>query len=184
LSPGAWPVDEPSKFHSGRSLTDSTFFFRVYKSQMLANANTIVSQLCVILPLAANSSTVAVCDGPREARRNSREAPKRASSCYRSWVCTQVRRATFWKCRMCLTGMSHEGIVLVRGLLTLHFERVPPLASIQTYSAMTEPRWSRLRYFWSCALSVRRIASRTRSAMAYVSSVGHVDAFVGLEKWC
>lgn len=34
-------------------------------------------------------------------------------------------------------------------MLTLDFERVPPSASIQTYSAMTLPCWGRSRYFWS-----------------------------------
>jgi hypothetical protein len=37
LSPGAWPVDEPSKFHSGRSLIEVTFSFRVCRREMLAN---------------------------------------------------------------------------------------------------------------------------------------------------
>lgn len=34
--------------------------------------------------------------------------------------------------------------------LTLDLERVSPLESIQTYSAMIWPFWSSLRYFWSC----------------------------------
>lgn len=66
----------------------------------------------------------------------------------------------------------------------MHFERVPPVASIQTYSAMTWPRWGRLRYFWSCAVSVWRITNVARIAMAYVGSVGDVDAIGGLEKCC
>jgi hypothetical protein len=65
-------------------------------------------------------------------------------------------------------------------MLTLHFERVPPLASIQTYSAMTQPRWSRLRYFWSCAMSVQESFCVTRRAMAYVGSVRDIGAFGGL----
>jgi hypothetical protein len=31
LLPGAWPVDEPSKFHSGRSSRLSTFLERVWR---------------------------------------------------------------------------------------------------------------------------------------------------------
>lgn len=64
----------------------------------------------------------------------------------------------------------------------MHFERVPPTASIQTYSAMTEPRWGRLRYFWSCVLLVQRIARIARRAIAYVGSVGDVDAVGGLKR--
>lgn len=37
-----------------------------------------------------------------------------------------------------------------RRVHTLVLERTPPTASIQTYSAMTLPLWSRLMYFMSC----------------------------------
>jgi hypothetical protein len=33
---------------------------------------------------------------------------------------------------------------------TLDFDRVPPVESIQTYSAMILPCWSSLRYLFSC----------------------------------
>jgi hypothetical protein len=62
-------------------------------------------------------------------------------------------------------------------MLTLHFERVPPLASIQTYSAITLPRWSKLRYFWSCVMLAQESFGVTGRANAYVGSVGDVGAF-------
>jgi hypothetical protein len=62
-------------------------------------------------------------------------------------------------------------------MLTLHFERVPPLASIQTYSAITLPRWSKLRYFWSCVMLAQESFRVTERAMTYVGSVGDVRAF-------
>jgi hypothetical protein len=73
---------------------------------------------------------------------------------------------------------------MVGYLLTLHFERVPPSASIQTYSAITWPRWDRLRYFWSYVLSAQEIASIVRIARAYVGSIGNVDTVGGLERIC
>ena len=36
--------------------------------------------------------------------------------------------------------------------LTLDLERVSPLASTQTYSAMMEPFWSSLRYLFNCSI--------------------------------
>lgn len=45
--------------------------------------------------------------------------------------------------------LSHDKIVVNRQLLTLDFERVPPSASIQTYSAMIDPFWGRLMYLAS-----------------------------------
>ena len=57
------------------------------------------------------------------------------------------------KWRMCLAAIvAREGKGKIGDLLTLHFERVPPTASIQTYSAMTAPRWGRSRYFLSYVL--------------------------------
>lgn len=41
-----------------------------------------------------------------------------------------------------------------RKTLTLDLDRVPPSASIQTYSAMILPRWSRSRYFFKFSVYV------------------------------
>lgn len=64
--------------------------------------------------------------------------------------------------------------------LTLHLDRVPPDASIQTYSAITEPFWGRLRYFWSCAMSVW-IAQQACQDCTHVGRVG--QEFVVRRLW-